>query len=147
MSHVLLAALGRQTLDDFARSSPMKALRSTNALMGNPSTLLKSAPASASEDMDARLRSIRRYITPRELAALFHWHPETVYRKIKAGLPADRVVDEHGRGRQLKIYPPQVADWLRVCRDALRRPDQLTSRLSPPYRGASEAGIVVERRK
>jgi hypothetical protein len=63
--------------------------------------------------MDALLRGIRRYITPRELAELLHWHPETVYRKIKAGMPADRVVDAQRRGRQLKIYPPQVADWLR----------------------------------
>ena len=96
--------------------------------------------------MDALLRGIRRYITPKELAELLHWHTETVYRKIKAGMPADRVVDAQGRGRQLKIYPPQVADWLRGCRIALRRPDQLTSSLPPPYSGASESGKVVERR-
>lgn len=90
--------------------------------------------------MDARLRSIRRYITPKELAALMHWHPETVYRKAKEGMPVDRDIGQDGRGRRLKIYPPEIADWLRDCREARQRmirAKQLSPRNSPEH----EAGI------
>jgi hypothetical protein len=134
-------------MTDLGRSSVMEALPPRIDLKAKRDRLPKSTPPPSGEDMDARLRSIRRYITPRELAALLHWHPETVYRKIKAGMPADRDVDAQGRGRRLKIYPPQVADWLRRCRAALGRPDQLTWSSPPPYSGAAESGKVVEWRK
>ena len=146
MSHRLFEALGEQILADLARNNLMRAAPSIDGTKGKQDGLPKSAPLNTGEDMDALLRGIRRYITPRELAELLHWHPETVYRKIKAGMPADRVVDAQGRGRQLKIYHPQVADWLRGCRIALRRPDQLTPSLPPPYSGTLESGKVVERR-
>ena len=119
MSHELLAALDRQILADLARGNLMEALPSTNYLKDKRGRLPESAYPSTGEDMDARLRSIRRYITPSELAALLHWHQETVYRKIKSGMPAIRDVDAQGRGRRLKIYPPEIADWLRCCREAL----------------------------
>jgi hypothetical protein len=107
MSHRLLEALGRQIMTDLGRSSVMEALPPPIDLKAKRDRLPKSTPPPSGEDMDARLRSIRHYITPRELSALLHWHPETVYRKIKAGMPADRDVDAQGRGRRLKIYPPR----------------------------------------
>lgn len=87
----------------------------------------KSALPLSNEDMDARLRQIRRYITPKDLAGLLHWNVETVYRKIKTGMPADREVDGEGKGRNLKIYPPKVADWQAECREARMRAVQLKS--------------------
>jgi hypothetical protein len=144
MSHRLLQALGPQILADLARNNLMGASPSANDLKSKQNKLSKSAQAPSGEDMDARLRSIRRYITPRELAALLHWDIGTVYRKIKAGMPADRDVDAQGRGNRIKIYPPQVADWRRDCSEALRRPNQLTSSLPVGDRGDSEAGRVVE---
>jgi hypothetical protein len=144
MGHEPLDVLGRQILADLARSSPMGALPATNALKSKRVGLAESAQPPTGEDMDTRLRSMRRYITPRELAALLHWHPETVYRKIKAGMPANRDVDAQGRGRRLKIYPPEIADWLCRCRDARERSNQLPSSLPAGHRGGSEAGIVIE---
>jgi hypothetical protein len=144
MSHELLATLGRQTLAGLARSSLMGALPSTNDLKGKRGSLPESAHPPNGEDMDARLRSIRRYITPRELAALLHWHSETVYRKIKSGMPATRDVDAQGRGRRLKIYPPEIADWLRGCREALERANQLPSSLPPGHPGGPGPEKVVE---
>jgi hypothetical protein len=146
MSHRLFEALGGQILADLARNNLVRAVPSIDGPKGKQDGLPKSAPPNTGDDMDALLRGIRRYITPKELAELLHWHTETVYRKIKAGMPADRVVDAQGRGRQLKIYPPQVANWLRHCRVSLRCLDQSTSSLPPPYSGAAEPGNVVERR-
>jgi hypothetical protein len=85
----------------------------------------KKVPTSAlplsNEDMDARLRSIRHYITPKELARLLHLHRETVYRMVKTGMPVDRDVDGRGKGRNLKVYPPKIAEWRAQCREARKR--------------------------
>jgi hypothetical protein len=145
MSHRLLEALRPQLLADFARNNVMGASTSTNDPKGRD-RLPKSSQRPSGEDMDARLRSIRRYITPRELAALLHRDIETVYGKIKGGLPADHDGDAQGRGNRIKIYPPQVANWLRGCREAQRRPNQLTSSLPPRPSNASGSEKVVERR-
>jgi hypothetical protein len=144
MSHRLLEALSPQILADLVRNNLMGVSSSTNDLNGERDRLPTPVHPPSGEDMDARLRSIRRYITPRELAALFHWHLETVYRKIKSGMPAHRDVDAHGHGRRLKIYPPEIADWLRGCREAQERLNQLPSSLPAGNRGSSEAGKVVE---
>ncbi|WP_433972683.1 helix-turn-helix domain-containing protein [Tunturiibacter lichenicola] len=117
--------LRQQLLIDLGESSVIEALPKSINLKRKPNRLPKSTHLLSGEDMDARLRSIRRYITPRELAALLHWHPETVYRRIKSGMPAHRDVDAHGCGRRLKIYPPEIADWLRSCQEALERLNQL----------------------
>jgi hypothetical protein len=146
MSHGLLEALGPQILADLARNRLLGALPLTDDLKGKRGRLPELAHPPTGEDMDARLRSIRHYITPRELSALLHWHPETVYRKIKSGMPADRDVDAQGRGRRLKIYPPEIADWLRSCHEAQKRPNQLPSSLPAGNRG-SESDKVVECRK
>jgi hypothetical protein len=121
MGDDLLAELGRQIPADLARSSLIGALPTESDSKSKRGRLPNSALPLSGEDMDARLRSIRRYITPKELAALLHWHLETVYRKIKAGMPADRDVGEEGKGWRLKIYPPKIANWLRECRDARKR--------------------------
>lgn len=92
--------------------------------------MAKSALPLSHEDMDTRLRLIRHYITPRELAALLHCHVETVYRMVKSGMPVDRDVDGEGRGRNLKIYPPRVADWRAECRDS--RIQAMQSKLALP---------------
>jgi hypothetical protein len=147
MSHELLAALGGQILADLACSSSIGALPSTNGIKGKQDKLSKLVQAPIGEDMDARLRSIRHYITPNELAALLHCHIGTVYRMIKAGMPADRDVDAQGHGRRLKIYPPQVADRLRSCREVLRGSNQLTSSLPSPSTEASKSDKVVQWRK
>jgi hypothetical protein len=118
MGEEMLAGLGLRILADLARSSLSGALTKANGTKRSRSRMPKSAQPLSGEDMDARLRQIRRYVTPRELAALLHWHVETVYRKVKGGMPADRDVDQLGHGRCLKIYPPEIADWLRDCRQA-----------------------------
>jgi hypothetical protein len=143
MSYELLAALRPQILADLTRSSPIGALPLTNDLRAKQNKLSKSEQAPSGEDMDARLRSIRRYITPSELATLLHWDIGTVYRKIKAGMPADRDVDAQGRGNRLKIYPPKVADWQRDCREAHRRLNQLP-KMPAGSQGDFEAGTVKE---
>jgi hypothetical protein len=147
MSHGLLEALAPQILADLARSRLLGALPLTDDIKGKRGRLPELAYPPTGEDMGARLRSIRHYITPRELSALLHWHPETVYRKIKSGMPADRDVDAQGRGRRLKIYPPEIADWLRSCREAQKRPNQLPSSLPAGNREGSESNNVVECRK
>jgi hypothetical protein len=138
MSHRLLDALRRQLLTDLGLSSVMEVLPPSIDLKARRDKFPKSTHPPSGEDMDARLRSIRCYITPRELAALLRWDIETVYRKIKAGMPADRDVDGQGRGNRIKIYPPQVADWRSGCREASRRPR--------PYSGDPESDKAVERR-
>ncbi|HEX4066995.1 MAG TPA: hypothetical protein VHZ09_13320 [Acidobacteriaceae bacterium] len=117
MSEDLLAELGRQILKDLARSSLAGALPAQDQVQGKRGRLPKSPVAPSGEDMDARLRGIRRYISAKELAALLHWHVETLYKKVKQGLPVDRDIGPDGRGRTLKFYSPQVADWLRECRE------------------------------
>jgi len=112
MGDDLLADLSRQILADLVRSSLLGALPTESASRARQGRLPKSAVLLGGEDLDARLRAIRRWITPKELAALLHWHQETVYRRIKDGLPADR------DGDRWKIYPPTVADWLRERREA-----------------------------
>lgn len=144
MSHRLLEALGPQILADIARNNLMGASPSTNAFRGKLDRLPKLTQPPSGEDMDARLRNIRRYITPRELAALLHWDIETVYRKIKAGMPVDRDIDPQGRGNRIKIYPPQVADWRHSCREAQERLNRPPSSLLAVNGGGSEAGKVVE---
>lgn len=114
-----LGELGRMILSDLAKSSLAGALPTELGSKANR-RLPKSSVTVSGEDMDTRLRGIRRYITPKELAALMHWHLETVYRKVRGGMPVDRDVDEEGKGRRLKIYPPEIADWLRDCREAHR---------------------------
>jgi hypothetical protein len=147
MTDDLATRLSRRILIDLARSNAAGALPKEADVKGKQDKLPKSAEPPTGEDMDARLRSIRHYITPKELAALLHCHIGTIYRKIKSGMPADRDVDPQGRGRRLKIYTPQVADWLRGCREALRRTNQLTSSLPSPNREASKSDKVVEWRK
>lgn len=120
MRDELLGELGRIILSDLAKSSLAAALPSELGPKADRRRLPKSSVSVSGEDMDTRLRGIRRYITPKELAALMHWHLETVYRKVRGGMPVDRDVDEEGKGRRLKIYPPEIADWLRDCREARR---------------------------
>jgi hypothetical protein len=146
MSHRLLDALRRQLLNDLGPGSVIEALSPAIDFKAKQDRLPKSTHPPNGGDMDARLRSIRRYITPRELAVLLHWDIETVYRKVKAGMPADRDVDAQGRGNRIKIYPPQVADWRRSCREASRRSEQVPSSLEPQCSGASESDKVVVRR-
>jgi hypothetical protein len=72
---------GNDRLCDPRRPRPnnlMGASPSANGPKGKQDGLPKSAHPPAGEDMDALLRGIRRYITPRELAERLHWHPETV---------------------------------------------------------------------
>jgi hypothetical protein len=107
MGDDLLAEMSQMILADLIRGSLMGALPADAGLKSKRERLPKSPLPLAGEDMDTRLRSIRRYITPKELAALLHWHVETIYRKIKRGMPVDR------DGRNLKIYPPRIADWFR----------------------------------
>ena len=133
-----LAELGRQILADLLRSSVMGTLPTQTELKSKRGRIPKSSLAPSGEDMDARLRSIRRYVTPRELAALLHWHVETIYRKAKCGMPVDYEVDADGNGRLIKIYPPKIADWLQECREvrktllrskvASRTPDATTTK-------------------
>jgi hypothetical protein len=147
MTADLATRLSRRILIDLARRNAAGAFPEETDVKGKRDTLPKSAQPPAGEDMDARLRSIRRYITPKELAALLHCHIGTVYRKIKSGMPADHDVDPQGHGRRLKIYPPQYADWQRACREALRRPHQLTSSSPSLNSEASKSDKVVEWRK
>jgi hypothetical protein len=44
-----------------------------------------------------------------------HLHPETIYRRIQAGMPAER------DGRNVRLYPPAIADWLLEIREARKR--------------------------
>lgn len=115
MADDLLAELVRKILADLARASLMGGLPSEADSKSKRGRLPRSAPPLSGEDMEARLRSIRRYITAKELAALMHWHPETVYRRIKSGMPVDR------DGRSVKIYPPEIADWFRDIRQGSKR--------------------------
>jgi excisionase family DNA binding protein len=57
-------------------------------------------------DLIAHLRTLRKCLTPKEMAVLLHKHPETIYKMIKKGFPAFR------DGRRLKLDPCKVADWL-----------------------------------
>jgi hypothetical protein len=147
MSHELFNRLHGQMLDDAVRSHPVAGSGPIYDLKRKSGVMANRAPASEGDDMDTRLRSIRRYITPRELAALLHWHPETIYHKIKAGMPADRLFDSLGRVRQLKIYPPQIADWMRDCREARKRGEYPPSSVPIRNRGDSNNGQVVESTK
>lgn len=124
MREDLLTGLGLQVLKDLARSSLAGALPAQTDPKLKQDRLPKSSIAPAGEDMDTRLRSIRRYISPKELAALMHWHQETVYRKAKQGMPVDRDIGPDGRGRRLKIYPPKIAEWLSECRKIRHYPIQ-----------------------
>jgi hypothetical protein len=124
MSFRLLQALSPQLLADSTMSDFMGTSSSSNDRKGKQAKAPKPVLAPIGEDMDARLRSIRRYIAPKELAALLDCDVTTVYRMIKLGMPADWSVGPHGRGRSRKIYPPQVADWLRECREAWELLDQ-----------------------
>lgn len=121
MREDLLADLGVRILQDLARNSLAEALPAQIDRKLIKGRLPRSPIAPVGEDMDTRLRSIRRYITAKELAGLMHWHLETVYRKAKEGMPVDRDTGPDGRGRRLKIYPPEIADWLRECREARQR--------------------------
>lgn len=107
----------------------------TEAELNPKRRLPRSALPLSDEDMDKRLLSIRHHITPKELAGLMHWHLETVYRKAKKGMPVERDLDLDGRGRLLKIYPPQIAEWRRQCREArkhLIQSSQVSSSSTPP---------------
>jgi hypothetical protein len=137
MGDELLVDLGRRILADLARSSLSGALTKPSDTKNIRSRPPKSARPPTNDDMDARLREIRRYITPRELAAILHWHVETVYRKVKEGMPADHDVDQFGHGRRLKIYPPRIADWLRECRQARSFPTQVISSSGTQSRAVS----------
>ncbi len=143
MSHEFLAALGGPSLPNLAQHSPMGALPSTNPVKSKRGKLPTQAQHQGGEDMDARLRSIRRYITPRELAALLHWDLSTVYRRIKLGMPVDRDVDSQGCEGRIQIYPPQIAAWLRRRREVRRR-KQAPSGLPRADRKGPKAEKVVE---
>lgn len=121
MREDLLTDLGLRILQDLARNSLAEALPAQLDRKLIQGRLPRSPIAPTGEDMDTRLRGIRRYITAKELAGLMHWHPETVYRKAREGMPVDRDVGPDGRGRRLKIYPPKIADWLRECREVRTR--------------------------
>jgi len=108
----------QRIIADLLRSAVMGTLPAQTNVQSKRGRIPKSSLAPSGEDMDTRLRSIRRYVTPRELAALLHWHVETLYRKIKVGMPVDHEVNIDGNGRLLKLYPPKVADWLQECRTA-----------------------------
>jgi hypothetical protein len=144
MSHELLTVLNGQILADLARSGSIRASSSTNDRKGKRGKSPMPAQHPDGENMDARLRSIRRYITPRELAALLHWDLATVYRRIKAGMPVDRDVDSQGREGRIQIYPPQIAAWLRRRREKLRQPNRVPSGSPGGGRGGSKAERVVE---
>lgn len=114
MGDDLLVEVGRQILADLARSTVMGTLPAESASL-NRNRAPRLALAPSGEDFVQRLRGIRRLITVKEFGALAHLHPESVYRRIKAGMPA-----EHD-GRNLRIYPPKVADWLIDIRENRRR--------------------------
>lgn len=147
MSYRLLESLNRQVLTDLGRSSAMAALAPPTDLKQKQDELPKSAQPLKGEDMDARLRGIRQYIAPKELAALLRCHVGTIYRRVKAGMPADRDVDAQGRGNRIKIYPPRVADWQRDCRKAQERLKQLPPTLLAGNPEGSEAPRAVAGRK
>jgi len=144
MSHEFLKALGGHTLLDLAQSRPMGALPSTNPAKSKQGKFPMAAQHPDGENMDARLRSIRRYITPRELGSLLHWNLATVYRRIKAGMPVDRDIDSQGNEGRIQIYPPEIAAWLRRRRKALRRTKRVPSGLRRGNRQGPKAEKVVE---
>lgn len=126
----LLEDLGRRLLADLSRSSLMGALP-VGPGPAKRSRMPKMAIAPSGEDFDQRLRGIRRLISVKEMAALQHVHPETIYRRIKAGMPA-----EHD-GRSVKIYPPKVADWRLEMREARKhRMKSMSCAIGPKSDGA-----------
>ncbi len=60
----------------------------------------------APQSVIAHLRSLRRYLSANEGARVISCHPETFYRLIASGLPAEK------RGRRWRIDPIKFADWL-----------------------------------
>jgi len=113
MADDLLSELGRQILVDLARASLIGALPAGGEL--KTKRVPKMALAPEGEDFDQRLRGIRRWISVKDYSALAHLHPETIRRRIKAGMPADR------DGRNWRIYPPAIADWLAENREKRKR--------------------------
>ncbi len=147
MSYELLAALNRQLVADADRSRLRGPFPLHKEIDGKQRGFAMSPHPPSGENMDARLRGIRHYITPKELAFLLHIHRETVYRKIKSGMPAHRDVDAQGRGRRLKIYPPEIADWLRDCREQEKRCKQSKSGSPTSNRKNSKAVGNLDSRK
>lgn len=121
-----LSDLGKEILLDLVRASLAGALPSESS-QAKRTRLPKSSLAPSGEDFLERLRGIRRLITVREYASLAHLHPETVYRRIKAegGMPAER------DGRNVKIYPPAIADWLVEVREARKRQMSIPAPIGP----------------
>lgn len=135
-----LVEMVRRMLADLFASSLSRALPSQEELKARRSTIPKPALAPTGEDMDSRLRSIRRYMSPIEFAGLKHINVETVYRRIKAGMPADRDLN----GRNLMIYPPQVAEWEQNCREA--RNKLMRSKLVSDKNGANHHYPTADRK-
>lgn len=150
MSYRLLQALSPQLLADSTLKDLMATSRSTNGPKDKRDKSSKLVLAPIGEDMDARLRSIRRFISPEELASLLHCDATTVYRLIDAGMPVEYGVDPQAPGRSIKIYPPQFADWRREPRDpqkAVKRKNQRPSSDPSLKSGVSKADILAEPKK
>lgn len=108
--------LERQVLLDLLRRGIAESL-SIQRRDGSTGHKVPKDTAPAADSFCARLRSIRRWIITREVAALLHCHTETIYRRVKSeGLPA------HRDGRLLKYYPPEIADWIERRAAGMPRP-------------------------
>jgi len=126
-----MTEFSRRILSDLFRSAAMGTLPAEAKLQSRQGSIPKSALAPSGEDFEQRLRGIRRLITVKEYCNLAHLHPETAYRRIKAGMPVER------DGRNVKIYPPMVADWLLQCREA--RKNRMVSRANSRARLSAPA--------
>jgi hypothetical protein len=111
MSSRLHEALWRQILADLGGNNAIRPLAPPTGIEGKRDKSSEFVLAPFGEDMNARLRSIRLFIAPEDLAVLLHCDVTTVYRLIDAGMPVEYGVDPQVGGRSIKIYPPQVADW------------------------------------
>lgn len=144
MSIRLLQALSPQLLVDSMRPDLMGASSAINASKYKRDESTKLVQAPDGEDMDAYLRTIRRFIPPEKLADIFCCDLTTVYRLIDSGMPVEKGLDPLFGGRLIKIYPPQVAKWRRDRREAAKRNQQQTSGALSPNAEASKADTVVE---
>jgi len=101
-----LVELGRTILAYIARSSLAGALAHES---GANRKVIKRARAilPVGEDLISYLRSLKRWLITKEVAALLHCHTETIYRRIEhEKLPARR------DGKRWKFDPAEIADWV-----------------------------------
>ena len=98
--------LSRSILAEIVRTSLASALVNEDSA-SQPRSRRSKAVAPVGDDLVAHLRGIRRWLITREVAAVLHFHTETVYRKIKhQDLPAQK---DNGR---LKFDPAKIAEWI-----------------------------------